>query len=268
MDDFRSRFGFHQTPFTREISIDHRLSLPLFDEPLTALRRAVDARSSAALIAPAGTGKSTILRALAAQLPEARYRVHYVKVGDLCKRDMCYEIATVIGAKPAGNYPALVRAIQERLTALVDTDAVRPVLLVDEAHDLRQDVLAMLRILTNFDMDSRLVVSIIIAGQPPLRDMLRNECLEDFARRLTHYAVLRPLSRPEADRYIEHRCTVAGAVTVPFDTSAADGIFEISRGNLRAIDQLALKAIELAGDHDHKVIDASLVVEARKLLWP
>ncbi len=126
----------------------------------------------------------------------------------------------------------------------------------------------MLRILTNFEMDSRLVVSIIIAGQPPLRELLRKERLEDFARRLTHYAVLRPLSRPEMQRYIEHRCTIAGAVTVPFDVSAIDGIFEISRGNLRAIDQLALKAIEVACDRERKVIDATLVVEARKMLWP
>jgi len=114
MDDLRSRFGFHQTPFTRELLVEQRLNLPIFDEPLTALKRAVDARASAALIAPSGTGKSTLLRTLSAQLPEARYRVHYVKVTDLCKRDMCYEIATVIGAKPAGNYPALVRAIQDR----------------------------------------------------------------------------------------------------------------------------------------------------------
>jgi type II secretory pathway predicted ATPase ExeA len=98
--------------------------------------------------------------------------------------------------------------------------------------------------------------------------MLRRESLEDFARRLTHYAVLRPLSRPEAQNYIEHRCSVAGAVTVPFDASAVDGIFEISRGNLRAIDQLALKALELACDHDRKVVDVALIVEARKLLWP
>jgi type II secretory pathway predicted ATPase ExeA len=268
MDDLRSHFGFHQTPFTRELLVEHRFTLPIFDEPLIALKRAVDTRSSAALIAPSGTGKSTVLRALAAQLPEARYRVHYVKVTDLCKRHMCYEIATAIGAKPTGTYPALVRAIQERFTALADTDAVRPVLLLDEAHDLRPDVLGMLRLLTNFEMDSRLVVSIILAGQPPLREMLRHERLEDFARRLAHYAVLRPLSRAETQRYLEHRCTIAGAVTVPFDAAAIDAIYEISRGNLRAIDQLALKTLELACTLDRKIVDAVLIVEARKVLWP
>jgi general secretion pathway protein A len=266
--DLRSRFGFHAIPFTREIAVEHRLSLPLFDEPLVALRRVLDQRMSAALIAPAGTGKTTLLRALRAQLPEARYRIHYVKVTGLSKRDMCREIATAVGAEPAGIYPTLVRRIQDHFAAVADTDGLRPVLLVDEGHEMKPDVLAMLRLLTNFEMDSRLVVSILLAGQPGLRAMLRRDDLEDIARRLAHYAVLRPLSRTETQRYIEHRCTVAGTNTVPFDEAAQDAIYEIGRGNLRATDRLALKALELAHDDSSTVVSANHLVEARKVLWP
>jgi general secretion pathway protein A len=67
----------------------------------------------------------------------------------------------------------LVRRLQECFLTNTSQDGVRPVLVLDEAHDLRPDVLDMLRILTNFEMDSRLVVSVLIAGQTPLRDMLR-----------------------------------------------------------------------------------------------
>jgi type II secretory pathway predicted ATPase ExeA len=268
MKDLRSRFGFHTIPFTREIAVGDRLSLSLFEEPLAAMRRVIDQRMSAALIAPAGTGKTQLLRALRAGLPEARYRVHYVKVTGLSKRDMCREIATALGAEPAGIYPILVRRIQEHLLAVADTDGLRPVLLIDEAHELRTDVLAMLRLITNFDMDSRLVVSILLAGQPPLRTMLRRDDLEDIARRLSHYAVLRPLSREETNRYLEHRCTVAGATTAPFDGAAQDAIYEIGRGNLRATDRLALKALELANDESSAVVSANHLLEARKVLWP
>jgi len=268
MKDLRSRFDFHTTPFTREIAVEHRLSLPLFDEPLAALHRVIDQRMSAALIAPAGTGKTALLRALRAQLPEARYRVHYVKVTGLSKRDMCREIATAVGAQPAGIYPTLVRRIQEHFTAVADTDGLRPVLLIDEGHELRVDVLAMLRLITNFEMDSRLVVSVLLAGQPALRAMLRRDDLEDIARRLAHYAVLRPLSREETKRYLEHRCTIAGAATTPFDDAAHDAIYEIGRGNLRATDRLGLKALEVAHDDSADVVSANHLVEARKVLWP
>ncbi|MCP3980171.1 MAG: AAA family ATPase [bacterium] len=266
--DFRSRFGFHSTPFTREIPVKDRFALPEFDEAVDAVLRTLDDRMSCAVIAPAGTGKTSLLRAVIDRLPEARYHTHYVKVTGLSKRDMCREIACAVGASPAGTYPALVRNLQARFADDADNAGLRPVLILDEAHDLRVDTLAMMRILTNFDMDSRLVLSIVLAGQPKLRTLLRRDDLEDVARRLAHYATLRPLSREEIERYIEHRCTIAGAVKVPFDKAAVDALFEIGRGNLRATDELARKALEIAHDKDCDVGDVSHVVHARKLLWP
>jgi type II secretory pathway predicted ATPase ExeA len=135
MIEFRSRFGFHTAPFTREIPIEHRFSLDFLDDALAALLRAVEQRMSAALVAPAGAGKTLLLRALASKLPEARYRVHYVKVTDLSKRDMCREIAVACGAVPAGSYPMLVRRLQERFLTVSAQDGIRPVLIPDEAAD-------------------------------------------------------------------------------------------------------------------------------------
>jgi len=266
--DLRSRFALHSTPFTRELPVEHRFALPVFDQALGALHHVVDQRMSGALIAAPGTGKTALLRALVAQLPEARYRIHYLKVTGLSKRDMCREIATALGAPPAGTYPALVRRIQERLATLADTEGLRPIVILDEAHDLRPDVLAMLRILTNFDMDSRLVVSLVLAGQPSLRTLLRRDELDDIARRLAHYATLRALSRDETTAYLEHRCAIAGATTCPFDDGAREAIYEIGRGNLRATDHLALKALEGAAGAAHDVVAVQHVIEARKALWP
>lgn len=268
MIDSFSRFGFHTAPFTRELSVPQRFSLDFYDETLTALSRVVDQRGSAALVAPAGTGKTTLLRALVDRLPEARYRVHYVKVTDLSKRDLCREIAVCCQAKPAGSYPMLVRRLQERFVSTTTEDGVRPVLVLDEAHELRPDVFGILRILTNYEMDSRLVLSVLLAGQPPLKDLLRHPSHEDVTRRLLHLATLRLLSRPESHRYLAHRCTIAGASTVPFDSSAMDALYEMACGNLRATDQLAAKALEVAHDAGTSIVDSNHMAQARRLLWP
>lgn len=265
--DLNARFGFHSTPFTREIAVDRRFTLPIYDDTVAALARVVDQRESAVLIAPAGAGKTTVLRTLRQRLPEARYDVSYVKVTSLSKRDLCREIASALGAPPAGTYPTLVRRLQERFVACTDADGRRPVLLLDEAHDIRPDVLGILRILTNFEMDSRLVVSLLLAGQPPLRQMLRRDHLEDVAGRMAHLAALRLLSREETRAYVEHRITVAGATTVPFDAGACEALYEIGRGNLRATDRLALKALEVAHDNGNDVVDATTVTRARSSLW-
>ena len=266
--DLRAAFGCHAVPFTREITPDQLLRLPFLDDALAGLHAAVEARMSAAVIAPAGTGKTALLRRLRDTLPDARYHVHYVKVTGLSKRDMCREIAVACGAQPAGSYPMLVRRLQERFEATAHEEGRRPVLLLDESHELRPDVLGMLRILTNFDMDSRLVLSLVLAGQTPLRALLARDDQEAMARRIIHYAQLRLLSRDELAQYVAHRCAVAGAARTPFDDRSLDALFEIGRGNLRATDLVALKALEVADRKKRDAVDTTCVIEARKHLWP
>jgi type II secretory pathway predicted ATPase ExeA len=264
--DIRAHFGFTALPFTREIPVAKRWASPIFDEPLAALEATVQERMSAVLVAPAGAGKTALLRALVARLPEARYRVHYVKVTALSKRDMCREIAVAAGAPASGTYPTLVRRLEERFDAALNTDAVRPVLVIDEGHDMRPEVLGILRLLTNYDMDSRLVLSVILAGQPPLARLLRRDELEDVSRRMAHCATLRLLSRDETRQYIEHRVRVAGAKKLPFDEPSIDAVFEMARGNLGATDSLCYKCLELAAAQAVATVDSSLVVAARKFL--
>ena len=242
--------------------------MPHLDPIRDALVDRLERRMSAAIIAPAGTGKTCLLRAVRARLPDARYRVHYVKVTDLGKRDLCREVANAVGVPPAGSYPMLVRRLQEDFEQTSATDGVRFVLVLDDAHEIRPDVLGVLRILTNFEWDSRLVLSVVLAGQPPLETMLKKASLEDVAQRIAYYARLRLLSRDETVRYVEHRCTIAGARTVPFDGGAVDTVFEMSRGNLRAIDRLALAALDETAARSAATVASTDVVAARKHLWP
>lgn len=268
INNFISRFGFHSVPFTCEIRNQDRYVNEIYETPIEHLYRTVDKRMCGALIAPAGTGKTAILRALMDRLPEARYRVHYVKVTHLSKRDMCREISTVTKIETAGTYPVLVKRLQEHYSTTFAVDGLRPVLILDEAHDIRPEVLAIIRILTNFDMDSRLILSIILTGQPPLAKVLQNPGLEAITHRLALCATLRLLSRPETVEYVEHRCRIAGVSSCPFDAGAIEALFEIGRGNLRATDQLCLKSLEVAHDHDCDVVDSNHVAEARRCLWP
>jgi len=258
--------GFRKIPFTRELPVSECCVLPHQKEAADALAEAVAQRMSAALIAPAGTGKTVVLRTLVAALPEARYQVRYVKVTGLSKRDLCKEIADVCGLTPTGIYPALVRKLQETFAHSSDTDGMRPVLLLDEAHDLRPETLAMLRLLTNFEMDSRLVVAIVLAGQQPLRAMLGRPDQVAMAQRLAHCGHLRLLSRDETRAYVVHRCTVAGADADPFDNDAHEALFEMSHGNLRAIDHLALKALVRVAHLGAQAVSVGDLIAARKAL--
>lgn len=266
MNDVISRFGFTSMPFTREIRSQDFFTLDIFEQEIQALCEVVANRMSGLLVAPAGTGKTVLLRAVKERLPEARFDVQYLKVTGLSKRDLCKEISIAIGARTARYYAELMRSVQERMLQCVDSDGCRPVLIIDEAHDMRPSALGMLRLLTNFDMDSRLVVSVILAGQTPLSRMLQSAELDDVAKRIAHRAELRLLSRDESKLYLKHRLRVAGSSSCPFDAGALEALYELSRGNMRALDELARKSLDFACKEACDVVGQNLVLAAKEKL--
>lgn len=264
--DIRAHFGLTTVPFTREIQIGDRWLAPLFGEPLAALLATVEARMSAVLLAPSGTGKTVLLRTLCSCLPEARYRVHYTKMTSLSKRDLCREIALACRFDVSGSYPVMMRRLQEAFRSQADDDGLRPVVMLNDSHELHPEVLPTLRVLTNFDMDSRLVVSFVLAGDTRLRTLLERADLDCIRRRLAQVATLRLLSRAETADYMQHRMRVASASQFPFDSQALDAVYEITRGNLRAIDHLARKSLELTAQRNIPAVDAAIVAAARQNL--
>ena len=261
------RFRFKSVPFTRELKPEHRFKVPHIEEQIAELKRAVDGRQSAVLVAPAGAGKTMALRALRAQLPEARYSTAYIKLGDLSVRDMCREIACALGVTPAGHYPSLVRAIEENLKFGYNEGGRRQVVIFDDAQDMRAQSLRLVRLITNFEMDSKLVVSVILAGQTALKQTILQNELEDIHQRLTHCGELMLLAREETAGYIEYRAKIAGAPGVPFDSQAIEAIYEISRGNMRAIDRLANAALIICDRAGRDKVDAADVALARARTW-
>jgi len=266
--ELQSHFGLNCLPFTREVAVGQHWEHEQFIEAKASLREVIEDRMSGALIAPAGSGKTQVLRGLVDRLPAARFTVHSFKVNGISKRDFCRHLAHAVGAKPAGHTAALVTSLQERFGDLVHLESRRPVLLIDEAHDLRPEVLKLLRVMTNFEMDSKLVLSVILCGQPPLRQMLARAEMEAISRRLAVYCSLRTLDRRETRRYVEHRLAVAGAASEVVSPSGYEAIFECSQGNLRACDRIALASLKLAARRKENVVDAELVGQARASVLP
>jgi type II secretory pathway predicted ATPase ExeA len=260
MKTLEDHFGFTSTPFTREIPVDKRLDFDFLAAQTAMLEDTVRRRMSAVLLAPAGTGKSSILRSLEERLPKARYQTSYFKVGNLTRRDLCRDIATAVGARSVSNFPGLIHAVQERFEQDGGRDGLRTVLIFDDAHALRPEGLEMVKILTNFSYDSRLVVSVVLAGHPSLRDKLYRPEVEDVRQRLAHCGELRLLSRDESLAYIDHRLTIAGCRTPPFDGGALEALYEMSRGNMRALDNLSLKSLSKAAAAGAKAVSQQHVV--------
>lgn len=203
--DIRAHFGLSGVPFTREIPPARMWRHPGLDELVSDLEATISARESAAVIAPSGAGKTALIRRLADQLPEARFRIADIKVTAVGNRDLYRSLARALGIEPSGAWPSILERLQAHAKAMASTEARRTVLIIDEAQDMRPSVLSTLRMLTNFQLDSELLISLILVGDSSLETLLHRPDMEALRSRLACVVRLRLLSRTETKDYIDHR---------------------------------------------------------------
>ena len=114
-----------------------------------------------------GAGKTTVCRHLTAQLHPGLFRVHYVSLTTGNVLDMYKSIAWELGLSVERSRSSAHHSIRTEISRLATEARQLPVLVVDEAHHLRNDVLEDLRLLTNFAMDSenRMCLTIRLSGR-------------------------------------------------------------------------------------------------------
>lgn len=136
----------------------------------------------------------------------------------------------------------------------------QPVLIIDEAQNLDQDLLEEIRMLSNLETDNAKLLQIILVGQPELRKTLASSSLVQLRQRISINCQILPLSRCEIELYILHRLEKAGdREAVSFTQETIDIIFTYSRGIPRLINIICDFILLAAFSEETRIIDAALV---------
>ncbi len=133
---------------------------------------------------------------------------------------------------------------------------MRCVIIVDEAQNMPQETFEELRMLSNLETGSDLLVQIILVGQPQLRERLAQPALAQLTQRISVHYHLQPLSQEEVSKYMEHRVKLAcyeGPAPL-FLEEAIGHIGEVSKGIPRIINTLCDASLTYAfADECHQV---------------
>ena len=139
-------------------------------------------------------------------------------------------------------------------------DGKHVVVAIDEAQLINDEsVFEELRLLLNFQTETRFLLTLILSGQPELREKLDSN--KQFSQRITLSYHLKPLNFDETVKYLAHRLEVAGLKENIFDEKAMEMIFERSGGIPRQINNLANMSMLAAFSKGEKVITEALVQE-------
>ena len=194
--------SWFRVPFETPAETDELFSSNARREAEARLGHLIELRGIGMLTGEVGSGKTTVCRYLTAQLHPGLYRVHYVSLTTGNVLDMYKSIAWEIGVTVERSRSSAHHAIRTEITRLANEAKQLPVLVVDEAHHLRNDVLEDLRLLTNFAMDSEQRLCLVLVGLTELRRRLSMAVHESLSQRLVVRHHLTGLDRDEVDAYI------------------------------------------------------------------
>lgn len=221
-------------------------------EALARLRYLVTERTMYAglLSGEIGCGKSITGRVFANELDPAQFAVVVFENAHFRFADHMRHLAVQLGveakritaARTAAKVYELVREI---LIGLGDGRGRHLVLVFDEAQDLRRDTLADLKRLLNFNDDGLGRITLILLGQPELRDRIRSHPPLD--QRISLRFHLEGMAAIDCQHYLEHRLKTAGHPTGQlFSAAAHELLASATRGVPRELNRIAKLALEAA----------------------
>jgi general secretion pathway protein A len=243
---FRKHYGLTRNPFDKEIAPDELYPSAAAREAEARLTYLLELRGIGLFTGEPGSGKTISCRKTFAALHPGLYRVSYVPNSTGNAMDIHKTIAWDLGLAAERNRAGLYRSIKAEVTRLCLEAKVRPVLLIDEAQNLRSDVLEDLRLLTNYDMDSKNRLCLILIGQAELRRRLAMSVHEALAQRIVLRHHIPGLSRDEIAPYLAHLLRLAGTELPLFEPAAIEAIFQATQGLPRKVNLLAHHTLNAA----------------------
>lgn len=191
-----------------------------------------------------GTGKTTLIRVFRERLaPHIRVAIIFhtlLKSSGLLKC-ICHEFG--IQTKNRKN-KELIRDLADFVLECSKRKE-KTLLIIDEAQNLKSDVLEQIRSLSGICRGTNNLLPILLVGQPELKDHLQKPANKRINENISMRFELEKMTRSETTGYIEHRIRAAGyKSSAPLFASAAiSEVFFKTGGTPRLINILCDKAL-------------------------
>jgi len=190
---------------------------------------------------------------------QKEYKVALVVNPAIPVLELLEEILYQLGGETAGQLRKIdiLRNINE-LIYKTSQDNMHTVVIIDEAQAIEdENIFEELRLLLNFQLNERFLLTLLLLGQPELREKI--EKLPQLKQRLALRYHLTTLTEAEIKSYIEYRCKVAGRADALFSDQAYKLIYEYSNGIPRKINNICDLSLVIGMGEKATIIDEQII---------
>lgn len=254
-----SLYGLKWNPFSPEVPVEALLATPKIENFCWRVEQLVREGGFSCIVGDPGTGKSVALRLLANKLaglrdvtmgvltrPQSGTADFYRELGDLFG----------VGLSPHNRW-AGTKVLREKWLTHIESSLFRPVLIIDEAQEMKPVVLAELRLISSMDLDARSILTVILCGDSRLPEKFRTPDLLPIASRMRIRLAMDYASRDELLACLKHVIEQAGNARLMTPELMAT-LVDHAAGNYRVLMTMAGEMLDAAVQREAKHIDEKL----------
>lgn len=259
---YLSYYGMEFNPFDKGIDTKYSFETEDFKIMKNRLNYIKDNPGIALFTGSPGLGKTFIIRNFLNELNPNLYKVIYISMSSITVLEFYKEIAYELGIEPAFKKIDIFRQIQESIINYVKNKKQQIIICVDEAQYLKNAIINDLKILMNFEMDSKNYFTLILIGQPLLNTLLNRGVHEAIKQRITISYNLLGISKEEIKEYITTRLDISHGNKGIFSEQAIEAINNSCNGSIRIVNNIVTKSLIIASNKSRNIIDTEIIIEA------
>ncbi len=260
--DINARFSITANPFIKSTRNRKIIETSEMKEVMIRLNYLKECLGIGLLTAEAGIGKTTAVNYWSSSLNPSKYKVIYIALSTLTTMEFYRKLAQELGCEMAHRKVENYNKIQQTIKSLANEKRITPVIILDEANYISSSTLNDLKMIFNFEMDSKEKAIVLLVGLPSINNTLSLRVHDPLRQRIVMNYQMDPLSMEDVKQYILDKLKSVDSVNEVFTEEALHAIASSSNGVIRIVDNLCNRCLLLADSQGIDFINGETVMKA------
>ena len=259
---YRAYWNMEYNPFSKEIGANKMYKTEDFNEAITRLQFLEKTRGIGVFTGIPGSGKTYTIKYYLENLNAGLYKIAYLQLTSLSVIDFYRALCISLNIEPGSSKARMFFEIQENIKKIVNEQKKQIIIAIDEVQLLKADVLTDLKLLLNFEMDSKNMATLILIGLPVVNHILSRSINEDLNQRISMNYEFKGLTKEDLRGYIKDRLKLVKVDEGIITDNAIETLPNLANGSIRKLNVIIERALILGAIEKVEKIDNELIMKA------